>query len=73
MAEFHVESRTLATLGITTYLFGLAVGSLVLAPASELYGRRPVYIICLIIYTALVIPTALAKSLTELLVVRFVG
>ncbi|KAI1464817.1 MFS general substrate transporter [Daldinia caldariorum] len=65
------SSTTIVTLGVTTYMFGLATGSLLVAPASELYGRRPVYIVCLIGFAAMVIPTCLATSLAEILVVRF--
>ncbi|KAF2968914.1 hypothetical protein GQX73_g4701 [Xylaria multiplex] len=36
--EFDVQSQTVATLGVTTYLIGLGAGSLVWAPVSELYG-----------------------------------
>ncbi|KAI0875592.1 major facilitator superfamily domain-containing protein [Hypoxylon argillaceum] len=71
--EFDVQSETVATLGVTTYLLGLGVGSLVWAPVSELYGRRPVYIICLFIFTILILPSCLATSLTEILLVRFFG
>ncbi|KAI0886655.1 polyamine transporter 3 [Annulohypoxylon maeteangense] len=70
--EFGV-STTVATLGITTYLLGLAAGSLLVAPVSELYGRRPVYIGCMICFTILIIPCCVATSLTEIIVVRFFG
>lgn len=71
--EFAVQSTTVVTLGVTAYLVGLAAGSLLVAPASELWGRRPVYIICMIIFTVLVIPTCVATSLQEIIVVRFFG
>lgn len=71
--EFGLPNTTVATLGVTTYLLGLAVGSLLVAPASELWGRRPVYIVCMIIFTLLVIPCCLATSLAEIIVVRFFG
>jgi hypothetical protein len=73
MLEYDVSNQSIVTLGVTTYLLGLAVGSLVVAPMSELYGRRPVYLICLACFTILVLPTALATSLAEILVVRFFG
>lgn len=38
--EFHIGS-TVATLGVTLYLFGFATGPLIWAPLSEVYGRRP--------------------------------
>ncbi|KAI0107409.1 MFS general substrate transporter [Hypoxylon sp. NC0597] len=72
MEEFGVSS-TVATLGVTTYLLGLAAGSLLVAPASELYGRRPVYIFCMICFTLLIIPCCVATSLAEIIVVRFFG
>lgn len=71
--EFNITSQTVATLGVTTYLLGLGFGSLIWAPVSELYGRRPVYIICMFIFTLLILPACLATSLTEILVIRFFG
>ncbi|KAL2163433.1 hypothetical protein VTH06DRAFT_5490 [Thermothelomyces fergusii] len=73
MAEFGLSSRPVATLGLTTYLLGLAAGSVVVAPMSELYGRRVVYLVCLGIFTLLIIPCGLATGLAELVVVRFIG
>lgn len=72
-AEFGVASESVVALGVTTYLVGLAVGSLVVAPMSELYGRRPVYLLCQIGFAVMIVPCALAKSLTEVIVFRFVG
>ncbi|KAK6582547.1 hypothetical protein PZA11_004955 [Diplocarpon coronariae] len=73
MDEFNVKSESVATLGVTTYLLGLAVGSLVLAPLSEMYGRRIVYAGSLGVYCLMVLPCALATSLSEVLIVRFFG
>jgi MFS family permease len=73
LENFHLQSKTLVVLGITTYLMGLALGSVVLAPLSEVYGRRPVYLIALFIFVVLVIPSALAQNLATILVVRFFG
>jgi MFS family permease len=70
--EFNTTTPV-ATLGVTTYLLGLAVGTLIVAPASELYGRKPVYVVCLFCSTLLIIPCGLATSLTEIIVVRFFG
>lgn len=72
MDEFDVSAQ-ISTLGVTTYLFGLATGSVIVAPLSEIYGRRPVYIVCLIAWAALVVPSALADSMATILVVRFFG
>jgi MFS family permease len=73
MDEFQLSSETVATLGVTTYLLGLAVGSVIVAPMSELYGRQPVYMVGLIAFTLSIIPCGLATSLAEIIVVRFFG
>ena len=73
MKEFGITNEPLTTTGITFYLLGLAVGSMVLAPASEIYGRRPVYIVALLLFTITVIPCALATSLPQILGLRFLG
>ncbi|KAI1437370.1 major facilitator superfamily domain-containing protein, partial [Xylaria sp. CBS 124048] len=73
MDTFHVTDETVATLGVTTYLIGVGLGGLFWAPISELYGRKPVYIVTLFMFTLLILPTCLATSLTEVIVVRFFG
>jgi len=73
MLEFNVSSQPIATLGITSYLVGLAVGSLVLAPLSEIYGRRIVYISSFLFFCIMILPCALATSLAEVIIVRFLG
>lgn len=73
MKEFNETSEPIATLGVTMYLIGLACGSLILAPMSEMYGRRIVYVGTLLFFTLMVLPCALATSLPEVLVVRFFG
>ncbi len=72
MDEFGV-SKTIATMGMTTYLLGIALGSLVVAPMSELFGRRIVYLSCLVIWAIFIIPCGLAGCLNTVLGVRFVG
>ena len=72
MKELNV-SEPVVTLGITTYLIGLAIGSVILAPLSEMFGRRPVYIVSMLLFLVLIIPCGLATSMAEILVVRFVG
>ncbi|KAI4717454.1 MFS general substrate transporter [Aureobasidium sp. EXF-10727] len=60
-----------ALLGLTTYLIGMAAGSTVLAPLSEMYGRRPVYIFSTAVFVLLILPCALAKNIESLLIPRF--
>jgi multidrug resistance protein len=71
-SEFSV-SRMVGLLGLTTYQLGMAVGSLVVAPLSEIYGRRPVYIVTMGLFTLLVIPCGLAKNIETILISRFFG
>ncbi|KAI9824930.1 MAG: hypothetical protein M1832_001535 [Thelocarpon impressellum] len=73
MQEFGVTSKTVTTLGVTTYLAGLAVGAVVSAPLSEVLGRRPVYISSMFVFMLLVLPCALATRLVQILVWRFFG
>ncbi|KAJ5748171.1 uncharacterized protein N7511_009867 [Penicillium nucicola] len=73
IGEEFGSSETIVTLGLTFYLIGLAMGSMFMAPLSEVYGRKPVCVICLFVFTVLIIPCALAKSVTTLIVVRFIG
>ncbi|KAF2842029.1 MFS general substrate transporter [Patellaria atrata CBS 101060] len=73
MSSFNIRSETVVVLGITTYLCGLAAGSVVLAPLSEMYGRRPVYLVSMTLFTILVVPCALAPNLEAVLVSRFFG
>jgi hypothetical protein len=73
LIEEFGSTTTIVTLGMTTYLLGLAAGSLVVAPLSELYGRQIVYSICLSLWAILIIPCGLAHSLTTIIVVRFFG
>ncbi|KAL4911583.1 hypothetical protein BDW74DRAFT_165005 [Aspergillus multicolor] len=73
IGEEFGASTTIVTLGLTFYLIGLAIGSMFMAPLSEVYGRKPVSIACLGIFTVLIIPCALAKSIEALIIVRFIG
>lgn len=58
---------------MTFYLLGLAFGVLFMAPLSETYGRKPVFVISMIFFTLFTIPAAKATSITEIIVVRFLG
>ncbi|PKX88823.1 MFS transporter [Aspergillus novofumigatus IBT 16806] len=68
--EFGIESRTMVLLGLTTYLLGLAAGCLILAPLSEMYGRRLIYLVTTALFAVLMIPVALAPNLAAVLVSR---
>ena len=61
--EFHIANEPIVTLGVTTYLVGVAVGSLLLAPLSEVYGRKWVYCANMALFVILVLPCAKATSM----------
>lgn len=66
-------SDTTGILGVTTYLVGMATGSVILAPLSEMYGRRPIYIIAMFMFVVLILPCALAPNIEAILATRFFG
>lgn len=70
--DFHV-SKFVALLGVTTYLLGMGIGSIVFAPLSELVGRRLVYIVSMTIFLLLLLPSALAQNIESILINRFFG
>lgn len=65
------ESEGIA--GMTTYLMGIAVGSVILAPLSEMYGRRPIYVVAMALFVVFVIPCAVANNIATVLAARFFG
>jgi len=71
-SAFHI-SDTVGILGVTTYLLGMATGAVILAPLSEMYGRRPIYIVALALFVISVIPCAVAKNIETILIFRFIG
>lgn len=71
--EFNISSEIVVLLGLTTNLFGLALGSIVLSSLSEIYGRRPVYLISVLLFAILILPVALATNIEAVLIGRFFG
>ncbi|KAJ5287136.1 hypothetical protein N7478_002822 [Penicillium angulare] len=70
VARFNV-SEEVATLGLSLFVLGFAVGPLIWAPMSEMYGRKPVYVISFMLYTAFSVAAACSPNITALLVLRF--
>ncbi|TDZ15838.1 Citrinin biosynthesis cluster MFS transporter mrr1 [Colletotrichum orbiculare MAFF 240422] len=71
--ELNVTDPSLPLLGISLYLVGLALGALIMAPLSETFGRRPMYIGGLSVFLALIPVAALATNFTMVIVARFLG
>ncbi|OGE47804.1 hypothetical protein PENARI_c036G12189 [Penicillium arizonense] len=70
--EFNVSTQ-IVLLGLTTNLFGLALGSVVLSSLSETYGRLHIYIISVLLFALLILPVALAENIETILIGRFFG
>ncbi|KAK6537141.1 hypothetical protein TWF694_011339 [Orbilia ellipsospora] len=68
--EFN-SSHELAIAGLSLFVMGLGIGPMFLAPLSEFYGRRPIYIVSFACYILFLIPCAAAQNITTLLVGRF--
>lgn len=66
-----LQTTTEAVIGTTTaYVATLGIGPLILAPLSETFGRRKLYLVCFSIFTLLQIPTALSPSIAFLIFIR---
>ncbi|KAH7362765.1 major facilitator superfamily transporter [Plectosphaerella cucumerina] len=73
VGELGVTDASVPLLGISLYLVGLALGALFMAPLSETFGRRPMYIGGLSAFLALIPVAALATDIMTILVARFLG
>jgi len=67
--DLGVEPTAVVT-ATTGFVVMLGVGPLILAPLSETFGRRILYLICFGIFTILQSPTALSPGLPTFLVAR---
>ncbi|KAI1746382.1 major facilitator superfamily domain-containing protein [Xylaria scruposa] len=67
------ENGVLASLMVSIYVLGWALGPLVLAPLSESDGRLPVYTVTSVLYIAATVACALAPSIGFLVFFRFVA
>jgi multidrug resistance protein len=70
-ADLAIPTADLATFTVSVYLLGYAVGPLLLAPFSELYGRVPVYHGTTILFIVGNLACAFSRSTAMLIVFRF--
>ncbi|KAK5174692.1 uncharacterized protein LTR77_001774 [Saxophila tyrrhenica] len=71
--EFHITSLTVVSLTVSIYLSGFAVGPMLIAPLSELYGRLVIYHTCSVVYIGFIIGCALSKNTAMFLGFRFLA
>ncbi|CCH45769.1 Cycloheximide resistance protein [Wickerhamomyces ciferrii] len=72
--EFGID-HTKATLPLSLFVIGYGIGPMIFSPLSEYksIGRVRIFIITLAIFSILQIPTALAKNITSLTILRFIA
>lgn len=70
--DFHITNVYLPTLPVALYILGIGLGPLYLAPCSETYGRRIVYVVAFILFTILNAGCALAPNMASLAILRFI-
>ncbi|KAI0078162.1 MFS general substrate transporter [Panus rudis PR-1116 ss-1] len=70
MRDLHV-SQEVALLGVSVYVIGFGLGPLLFAPLSEVFGRRPVFLVTYGILNLFLLGCALSPSITPMLVCRF--
>lgn len=71
-ADFGI-SETVAVLGLSLYILGLAFGPMSLAPLSEFFGRSVIYKGSYAVFLALLAGTALSRRLAGFMVLRFLS
>jgi MFS family permease len=72
MSEFN-SSNIAVTLGVTTYLCGLAVGAVLSAPLGEVYGRKVVLVAGMFTFIIFLLPCNFTTEISQILVLRFFG
>ena len=72
LETFHA-SQEVITLGVSLYVLGFAIGPLLWAPLSELYGRQLMYFITYGALTAFNAGAAGSKNIWTLLILRFMA
>lgn len=68
--HFNVSAEV-ATLGLSLFVLGFAMGPLIWAPLSELYGRKSVYVVSFMAYTSFSVAAACSPNIQSLLILRF--
>ncbi|KAJ5159082.1 uncharacterized protein N7500_008733 [Penicillium coprophilum] len=70
--DLEISNMTLATLAVSIYLLGFALGPLVISSLSEMYGRLIVYHVCNSIFVIFVVACALSRTSVQFMVFRFI-
>ncbi|KAK2678868.1 Major facilitator superfamily [Fusarium oxysporum f. sp. vasinfectum] len=71
--EFNITNSTVTAMTVSLYVLGFALGPLLLAPLSELYGRLIVYYFCNLVYIAFTFGCAFSTNVAMFLVFRIIA
>jgi multidrug resistance protein len=71
MEDFQSTNTTIGALTVTIYLLGFALGPLLIAPLSELFGRLKIYHICNGVFLSFTIGCALSTNVGMFMGFRF--
>ncbi|TFK31477.1 major facilitator superfamily domain-containing protein [Crucibulum laeve] len=71
--DLHITSPSISALPVAVYVLGLGFGPLYLAPLSEMYGRRNIYLVSFMSFTLLNVGCAFVTNKVGLIVLRFLA
>ncbi|KAH7109498.1 putative MFS multidrug transporter [Dactylonectria estremocensis] len=73
MEDFDFSSTLLSSLAVSIYVAGFAIGPLIWAPLSEVYGRLTIYAISSVLFVAFIVGSAFATDLGMFLAFRLLS
>ncbi|KAM5358506.1 hypothetical protein ACJZ2D_015231 [Fusarium nematophilum] len=73
MKEFGIDTTYLASFVVSVYVLGYAFGPLFIAPMSELYGRKPVYLVTSFLFLVFSLACAWSVDIWMLTLFRFLA
>ncbi|KAF7316844.1 MFS domain-containing protein [Mycena chlorophos] len=71
--DLNVSSPAVAALPVALFVLGLGLGPLYLAPLSEMFGRKIVYVVSFGLFSLLNVGCALVKDETGLIILRLLA
>lgn len=70
--HFHVSSEV-GLVGLTLFVLGLGFGPIIGSPASETFGRKPVYLITIPLFGLFTLGVGFAKNIETALICRLLA
>lgn len=71
--DFGITNSTVASLTVSIFLLGFAIGPLFFAPLSEMYGRLMVMHLSTMVFLVFTIGCAVSQTTTQMVVLRFLS